>query len=394
MSRRVAWISVVGVVLSGMLSAHGQEAGGVKFSKRCLMISPSESCALGDINKDGKTDIVAGTHWFAAPDFVPRPVRDIAETPKEFYANNGDQLYDVDGDGWLDVISMGWMGPEINWYKNPGEIGLKRGWKFPTQVLATARGQNEAAELKDFDGDGIPELFISCWAKKDPQVVWKFTKDDKGQPAMTRIVIGDQGGGHGYAFGDVNGDGREDVLCEMGWYERPAQDVLSTLWKFHPETALPHPSCPFLVRDLNGDGRNDLIWGKAHDFGLFWWEQGQPQADGTTTWKEHLIDDSWSQVHCLVMADLDGDGKAELITGKRVRAHNDKDPGGLDPECLWYYTWDPKQLKFTRYTVSPLGGGVGSGMQICVADLNADGRPDIAVAGKSGTWLLTNEGKK
>jgi hypothetical protein len=31
-------------------------------------------------------------------------------------------------------------------------------------------------------------------------------------------------------------------------------------------------------------------------------------------------------------------------------------------------------------------------MQICVGDLNADGRPDIAVAGKTGTWLLINEG--
>ncbi|NQT17672.1 MAG: VCBS repeat-containing protein, partial [Planctomycetes bacterium] len=136
------------------------------------------------------------------------------------------------------------------------------------------------------------------------------------------------------------------------------------------------------------------IWGKAHDFGLYWWEQGKPKDDGTTTWTEHLIDDSWSQAHSLVWADLDGDGRPELITGKRVRGHAGRDPGGNDPECLFYYTWNASAREFTRYPISPVGGGAGAGMQICVADLNGDGRPDIAVSGKTGTWVLLNEGTK
>ena len=149
-----------------------------------------------------------------------------------------------------------------------------------------------------------------------------------------------------------------------------------------------------MIVDLNEDGRNDIIWGKAHDFGLFWWEQGQPKADGTTTWTEHLIDDSWSQIHCLVWADLDGDGQGELITGKRVRGHAGNDPGGKDPECLFYYSWDKQAGEFTRHDVAPVGGGVGTGMQICVVDLNADKRLDIAVSGKTGTWVLLNKGTK
>jgi len=374
--------------------AYGQAGGEVKFSKRCLLVSPNEGCAVGDVDRDGRPDVVAGTHWFKSPDFVPRPVRDVPQVMEEYYANNGDHLYDVDGDGWLDVISGGWNESEIFWFKSPGKEGLARGYKWKQQLLRDTRPKNEAYELHDFDGDGVPEFFVSSWEKKWPVVAWKLAKTPDGAPTLEEIVLGRDGGGHGYAFGDLNGDGREDLLVETGWYERPEGDPLAGPWKFRPETALPHPSCPFLVVDLTGDGRADLIWGKAHDFGLYWWEQGEPKADGTTTWTEHLIDDTWSQVHCLVWADLDGDGQGELVTGKRVRGHGGRDPGGKEPECLYYYTWDASAREFTRHTISPPGAGVGTGMQICVADLNADGRPDVAVSGKTGTWVLLNEGAR
>jgi hypothetical protein len=362
------------------------------------MVSPNEGCAIADVNRDGRPDIIAGTHWFAAPDFVPRPLRDIPEVSlgfgdNEFYANNGDHVWDVDGDGWIDVLSGGWTEPELCWYKNPGCTGLEKGWKWERHILVKARRENEAFQLADLDRDGVPEIIVHCWVQKDPLVAWKLTKTADGKPAAERIVLGEGGCGHGYAIGDVNGDGREDVLCAVGWYENPGGDVLARPWKLHPETRLQGAASPFLVVDVNGDGRNDIVWGRGHDYGVYWRAQGPPKPDGTTTWTEHLIDKSWSQAHSLAWADLDGDRRGELITGKRVRGHGDLDPGAKEPECLYYYKWDKTAAKFARYTISSPGGGVGTGMQICVADLNADGRPDIAVAGKTGTWVLMNEGK-
>jgi len=371
--------------------------GGLRFSKRLLMVNPNEGCAVGDINGDGRLDVVAGTHWYAAPDFAARPVRDIPEVslgfaPNDFYANNGDHLYDVDGDGWIDVISGGWTESELMWYKNPGQQGLEMGRKWEPRLLVDARAQNEAFHLRDLDGDGVPEIVVHCWVQKDPLVAWKLAKAADGSPAAERIVLGEGGSGHGYAFGDVNGDGRDDILCAVGWYERPAGDPFARPWRLHPETALRSASSPFVVADVDGDGRNDLVWGKGHDYGVYWWQQGPPSADGTTTWTEHLIDDSWSQAHSLAWADLDGDGKGELVTGKRVRGHGGRDPGATEGACLYYYDWDAADGRFLRYTISAAGEGVGTGMQICVADLNGDGRPDIAVAGKTGTWLVWNEG--
>ena len=395
--RGFAALSVGLGFLCAARTAPAEGPGGLKFSRRCLMVSPNEGCAVADVNRDGRPDIVAGTHWYAAPEFIPRPVRDIPQVSlgfgaNDFYANNGDHLHDVDGDGWIDVISGGWTESELYWYKNPGKPGLERGWKWEPHLLVKARAQNEAFHLRDLDGDGVPEIVVHCWVGRDPMVVWKLAKTADGKPTAHRIALGTGGCGHGYAFGDINGDGREDILCAVGWYERPEGDPLTRPWKLHRETALRSASSPLVVADVNGDGRNDLIWGKGHDYGVYWWEQGPPKPDGTTTWKEHLIDKSWSQAHCLAWADLDGDGGGELITGKRVRGHGGRDPGADEGACLFYYKWDGAAGKFVRHTISPPGAGPGTGMQICVADLSGDGRPDIAVSGKTGTWLLVNEG--
>ena len=112
--------------------------------------------------------------------------------------------------------------------------------------------------------------------------------------------------------------------------------------------------------------------------------------DGEIEFKEHMIDREYSQPHSLAWADLTGDGNPELITGKRYYAHNGRDPGGEEVPCMYYYTLDKKTAKFTRHTIDE--GQVGTGLQIVVEDLNADGKNDIAVAGKSGTHVLINQG--
>jgi hypothetical protein len=265
-------------------------------------------------------------------------------------------------------------------------------WK--AHLLAKTRGSMEMFALHDYDGDGVPELHSACYRAREPLEVWRFARGEDGQLIMKPFVLGREGGGHGFAFGDVNGDGREDVLCEVGWYERPVGDPFAKPWKYHPETDLTrfHTSCPFVVKDLTGDGRLDIIFGRGHAYGLYWWEQLEPKPDGTTQWRHHVIDESWSQAHCLKLADIDGDGQDDLIAGKCIWAHNGDDPGAADPPVIYYYTWDSATRKFTRHTIADRHEHIALGRQFAVEDLNQDGRLDLVAPSKTGLWVLINLG--
>jgi hypothetical protein len=237
-----AWLVFVSPFLE-FAAAQEIGEGGVKFSKRKLIVSPYESCAVADINRDGHLDIVYGAYWFAGPDWLPYAIRP-NHTAAEYMRANSDHIYDVDGDGWLDVIAGGWNEDGIYWYKNPGNGPAERGepWEmhlpWEAHLLDKTRGNMEMFVLRDYDGDGIPELHSASYRRENPLEVFRFAKDADGATIMKPTVIGREGGGHGVAFGDVNGDGREDVLCEMGLYALQEVDPYARTWNYNPETYL------------------------------------------------------------------------------------------------------------------------------------------------------------
>lgn len=373
----------------------------LRWSKRQLLTSPHENATVADLNRDGHVDIVSGSFIFDGPHFVPRMYRP-NHLATDYLHENSVHTHDVDGDGWLDIIAGGWKEDGIWWYKNPGDtaVARKKEWEMHTpwaaQQLTKTRGTMEIFALHDYDGDGVPELHSANYRRQHPLEVFRFNRSADGAIALTPFVLGREGGGHGMAFGDVNGDGREDVLCELGWYERPAGDPWAGPWKFHSETDLVkmHPSCPFVVKDLNGDGRLDIIFGRGHNVGLYWREQLPPKPDGTTQWQQHTIDETWSQAHALALADLDGDGEEELVAGKCLWAHDGGDPGAAEPPAIYYYKWHRAERTFTRHPIAAPGEGIALNRQFAVVDLNKDGRPDLVAPSKRALWVLFNDGPR
>lgn len=368
----------------------------LSFRVQRLHMDRNEGLAVADFNGNGQLDISAGEFWYEGPGFTEqRPVRDLEPfAGGEYLTNNGEHAVDLNLNGYPDIISGSFMETELYWYENPGPEGLAEGRQWTRHLLVdTGLGQNEATLMADIDGDGQLELLVNSWGDDLPMRYYKITPGEDG-PEVEAVTVAEAGSGsngHGTGVGDINGSGRLDIVYKNGWYEQLADGG----WRRHADWVKGHMSVPALILDVDGSGRSDILWGNGHNYGLYWEQQLEPADDGTLRWRRHVIDDSWSQAHVLVWHDLDGDGREELITGKRYYGHGGSDPGADDGLVIYAYKFIEGEDRFERYpvVVSPPGeDGPGVGLQLRVADLNGNGRPDLAVPGKSGTYVIWNEG--
>ncbi len=359
-----------------------------------------DGMATGDFNRDGHADIVAGPFIYQGPEFKrTQEFYPAKEFPTESVPTDSmfSYVHDFSGDGWPDILVLGRvLYHQACWYENPR--GASGHWQ---RHFAFERVFGESPPFLDVDGDGRPEL-VSHWQNR-----WGFIQPNWNEPAREWTFKRVTAEGkfhhfyHGTGIGDVNGDGRLDLLLNEGWYEQPADK--SGEWSRHDFKFAEKGGAQMFAYDVDGDGDNDIITAiDAHGWGLAWFEQFK--EGGEIGFQKHVIMGSrdeeaqygvaFSQPHALTLADMDGDGLLDIVTGKRRWAHGPK--GDIEPmaEAVLYWFQLIRERGQPRFVPRLVDRESGVGVQIAAVDVNGDGRPDILSSSKLGAFVFLSSKPK
>jgi hypothetical protein len=387
--RLLAGVVLMGLTL-GVLDTRAAEPVTLQFDRVQLDTAfRSEGVAVADFDGDGLLDIAAGPVWYQAPEWKRHAIVDpVPEYQPLNYSNSFiNYANDVNGDGRTDLMVVDFPGTPTWWFENPGQLGVT--WQ---RHELTPVSNNESPQFIDLTGDGRKEWVMGVSPDRaapdgDQRFLAYLTpaSDPLAAWAIHRISANAAPGtmkyDHGLGIGDINGDGRADVVTPAGWWQAPA-DPQQGPWPFHP-APLGEAAAQMYVYDFDGDGDSDVVSSSAHRYGIWWHEQTAPNQ-----WQTHEIDRSFSQTHGLCLADMDADGLPDLVTGKRWWAHGPSgDPGSGEPAVFAWFRLTRSEGR-PVWTMQFFDHDSGPGTQFEVADVNQDGRLDVATSNKKGVHLF------
>jgi hypothetical protein len=401
----------VALVVCAFAAAKATSADSIAFRKQVLTGEYyCDGVAAADFNQDGHLDVVAGPFWYQGPELTKsHEIYPAVPTPRA--ATPSDSMFsfvhDFSGDGYPDVLVLGRVHKHAAyWYQNPGKSAVANGadpnshWK-KHYVFERIRGESPA--FCDLNGDGVMQL-VCHWEGR-----WGYIQPDPATPTepWRFTPIGDPEDWpqfyHGTGVGDVNGDRRIDVIINDGWFEQPNDSVKRArggLWIFHRgRFSQQRGGAQIFAGDIDGDGDSDIVSSlHAHEWGLAWFEQRNDRSGfemhkimGDRS-EQSKFGVAFSQPHALEVADINRDGRTDIVIGKRRWAHGptgDVEPSA-PPVVYWFENSIDEQGQ-PRFRPHQIDDASGVGTQICIADLNQDGRPDIMTASKLGTFVFYSE---
>lgn len=270
---------------------------------------------VADFDGDGNLELAVSrrepktAYWFKRKDDATWIMHVIGES-EHLEKTLGAATLDIDHDGWIDIAFS------HVWFKNPGNLG-----KFPdTPWKAYAYdGGGHDVIAGDINSDGKLDLITY-----DGSILAWFDTT-KG---LSKVVIADNRNDHGgiapLGIGDLNEDGYPDIVIPGVWFENPGDGYGE--WKIHkwPHKPVINASYGTSMRswivDINGDGKNDIIYSDCDTgFSHVYWVENKGKGED---WELHQLPDppgdpNTGSFHSLGVADFDKDGNLDIFSGEQ-----------------------------------------------------------------------------
>jgi hypothetical protein len=350
----------------------------------------AHSVATADFNGDGKADLAVlnaepdnsvsvllstTTPGATLPGFAVQQTFAVGASPRAIATR------DLNGDGLPDLITANSADNTVSVLLNSTAPGAATP-TFATQVTFATGSLPYSVASADFNGDGKPDLVVANYVSSNVSVLFNTTAPGAATPTFAgQMTFATGVNPQTVSVGDVNGDGLPDII--VGNYADATVSVLlntTAPGAVAPSFATQQPFAtvaathPFAITmaDLNGDGRPDIVVtnysGTGNPDSVSVLLNTTASGAATPSFAAQQAFATGAYAFSVTTADLDGDGKIDLIIGNYLDSTvsvliNTADPGASTPSFAAQRTF-----------------GAAYPYSVAIADFNGDGRPDIVAA--------------
>ena len=270
--------------------------------------------AIGDLTGDGMKDIVSGRYFYRNPggDMTGR-------WPRVDLGKNVDAILivDVDTDEFGDIIAQAL--PEVYWLEAKDRLANEWTARRIGSAPKTSHVNSQGFTLGQIVRGGRPEIVLAA----EDGIYYFEIPDEPERRQWPRTHVTTEAYDEGLDVADIDADGAPDIVAGNGeeyvaWWKNPGNGQGN--WpRFIFGTTAPHPADRIKARDINGDGRIDVVVteerypGKEPDANLWWFEQ--PEDPKAKNWARHHVITEYS-LNNLDVADFDRDGDFDIVTNE------------------------------------------------------------------------------
>jgi hypothetical protein len=293
----------------------------------------------------------------------------------------GISAVDITGNGVLDIVSADTT-VGLYWFENDGK------GNFTQHVIDKRTGEwLERHAIADINGDGQPEIVTID--NLNGCVLWfGFEGDPRDTGAWKRHYITEGGLSSAYdvAVADFDGDGDLDVAAssyrkgnQFAWFENRGGE-----WVKHLIEENMKETRTICAADINGDGRPDLLGSASMSDQLVWYENpGDPIRQ---PWEKHIIDTAPRPIHGH-FADMDGDGGADIVMALGCWAPKEQDRPDVY-QIAWYeHGGHPERCPWKKHIICE---AFPSAFEALAIDIDGDGETEVLATawGEKGRLVL------